>query len=167
MHLHVFSSAVMSEITPLPWQEGCSICLNCTFHRSNHQSFQLGFSPPIHMFLAMCFPSTRPPRLGEALEFSPSHWHLCSDTQTLAGPGDSHALTKAWESCSFERNKRLPFFFAPQSFFASQSVEEVFEVKGFLLLVHFKVSKYSFSNCVVLGAGYWLIKNQHWSLLFF
>lgn len=38
--------------------------------------FSYDFSPPIHMFLAMCFPSTRPTRLGEALEFSPSHWNL-------------------------------------------------------------------------------------------
>lgn len=91
---------------------------------------------------------------------------LCHSTCSSPA-GDSRALTKAWEKCSFKRSQRLAFFYAAQSFFASQAVEEVFEVQGFCLFVHFKVSKYSFSNCVVLGEGYWLIKNQHWSLNFF
>lgn len=78
---------------------------------------------------------------------------LCHSTCSSL-TGDSCALAKAWERCSLQRNQSLAFFFATLNFFfASQSVEEVFEVWGFWLFVHFKVSKYSFSNCVVLGAA--------------
>lgn len=157
----------------------CNICLNNSFIRNTHQSFQLlQFSPPFHLFPATCFPgATRPPRLGEALRFSPSRRSGHSRLLQLRALSLNLQRPRRWQPCPeegmgevfFEKEPKACLLLRCSKFLASEAVEEVFEVWWFCFFVHFKekVSKYSFSHCVVLGSDYWLIQNQHWPMIIF